>query len=802
MMPDMNTLMQRPMNALGLDPKPKPGANEMVEPVPGEEFTDEELLGLWKDIQRESFDNRAVFMRQWTRNIYYVLNRQWIEYHGRTGGWKDKRMAPWIPRPVTNKCKEAITAIRAMFASIKLGVTVRPNGASPDNVSTASTADELAPTLHEVHAMDSVMNEFDFWLNATGNAFLHGYVDYNPKNGFLSVPTEACVGCGYEATSDELVGTAPVCKECGGTDFAPAIDELTGQPKVKNTPIGRPTTSALSPLELAFPNDYPRFEDLPYVVRLRWRTKSYYESHPTLKTLVSTISWQKTPSDEALLLFRSLATQNDLGVTPAYDQSNGGAMSNEDGIPEFEVWMKPTERYPKGLIFRIIGEKSGIVARVPEEALPGPLPFKDADGVPLFPFAHAAFEHVGGRIWASSPLDAIIQKQDQLNQLDSMILLIIQRMANPVWLEPKGAEIERLTGMPGLVVKWNPLTVGGNAKPERIDGVGPPNALFQIREQILKDIEELSGTYDVVKGAKPTGVEAFSALQLLVERSQTRFASVFQSRGNAYKSWFKIALELEREFGPDERTVQSLTPARTWTFKTFQRAQLQGSVSILVEDGSNTPKTSLGMRASMQQAQALGLIDTTDPDVQYEGLKLFGLTRVAPSIDVHVQAALRKQQLFEEWIQDPQAIEQSMLLAQQKFQKWNAESVQMQQTAPLDPMGAPAPMTPPPSPLADTPLKWLPWYSGRIHRQEFLKWANSDQMRELLEQKPEAQQLMELHLSEIEMGLQKDMMLTAGGPGVPPPQGAGMAMQNSNVESTQGIEPSGTGQGAQGQGPA
>ena len=61
-----------------------------------------------------------------------------------------------------------------------------------------------------------------------------------------------------------------------------------------------------------------------------------------------------------------------------------------------------------------------------------------------------------------------------------MILLIIQRMSNPIWLEPKGAEVEKLTGMPGLVVKWNPLTVGGNAKPERIPGEGPHPSLFTI----------------------------------------------------------------------------------------------------------------------------------------------------------------------------------------------------------------------------------------------------------------------------------------------------------------------------------
>jgi hypothetical protein len=52
-------------------------------------------------------------------------------------------------------------------------------------------------------------------------------------------------------------------------------------------------------------------------------------------------------------------------------------------------------------------------------------------------------------------------------------------------------------------VKYNPNVAGGNAKPERIPGQNIPNSLFTRREQIKADIEELVGTYDVLKGAKP-----------------------------------------------------------------------------------------------------------------------------------------------------------------------------------------------------------------------------------------------------------------------------------------------------------
>ncbi len=692
-----------------------------------------------------------------------MLGRQWIEYQSKYGGWRDKRMANWIPRPVTNKCKETVQSIRAMFTSIALSVNVRPNGSKPENVSAAATADELSPLLHEAHHMNTAMSEFDFWLCVCGNAFLHTYMDYDPQHGMLTITAEQCVACGIVTPSTELTGAQPTCPSCGAAgpdNFQQAINPDTDEPIQTQQPKGIPATMVFSPLEIAFPQSYTRFQDLPYIIRSRWRTKRYYEGHPVLKDLVAQITWQKSPQDHSLALFTSLGQANDLGITQNYvlDGSGRGSEQNE-GISEFEVHMKPNDAYPDGLVFRVIGDSSPIVVRLEDEALPGPLPYTDSEGMPLFTWAHAAYEQVGGRILGSGPLDQIIQKQDQLNQLDSLVLLCINRMANPVWLEPKGAEIQKLTGMPGLVIKWNPLTVGGNAKPERIPGVPIDAGLMALREQYLRDIEELAGTFDIIKGQKPAGVEAFSALQLLVERSQARFSSVFQARGDVYKSWFKFAIELERAFGPDERTKAIMTPSRSWTFKTFKNAQLQGSVSVVVDEGSTVPKTSLGMRAAVEHGNSLGMLDMRDPDQQYEGLKLFGLTRMVPQLDINIQAALQKQDAFELWVANPQNVAkfvQTVQLQQRQYETAVLQ-VQAQQQAqlklavdPAQPMPQPIQPPPPPPPILDsTPLKWLPWYNAQIHMQEFLKWANDDNVRELMATNPIVEKLLVQHQNDI-----------------------------------------------------
>lgn len=802
--------------------------DEKVEESP---FSDEELLELWKEVKKECLDSRWVFERQWQRNIYYILNRQWIEFHMSDLRWKDKRMAKHIPRPVTNKCKETVQAIRSnVFTSIKLGVNVRPNGQDPENVSTASTCDALSPILHEDHDMNAVMGEFDFWYLACGNALLHSFLDYDIKYGALTITSERCLQCGTVTPSPELVdGTCPVC---GGTEFEPAIDPLTKLPMQELKPKGKPVTIALSPLEVAFPNNYSRFADIPYLVRRRWRNKSYYENNPHLEAQVADVSWQRSSGDTAVQLFQSLATQNDLGVSPTYWSDGAAGSDADEGTTEYEVWYKPTMEYPDGLVFRVLENgQTPLILKLPEESLPGPLPYTDAKGNPIFTFAHAAYDQVGGRIWGSGPIDIIIGKQDALNRLDSQIEMIVQRMASPGWSVPKGAGVVKFTGAPGFIMEWNPLTVGGNAKPEQFAGIGIDPSLVNYREQLLKDIEELTGTYDIIKGSKPSGVEAFSAIQALLEQSQARFTGPVQARGDAYRHAVGFQLELERAFGPEERTAAILSPAKTWTFQTFKRAQLTGSVTVIAEDGSNAPKTSLGQRAAVEQAAGLGLLDMNDPDVKYEALRLFGLQKMVPSLDVHVQAAGLKQQEFEEWIGDDAAVQESMGLAQQDEMKYQGELAQhtamvaaIPPPAPMPQDGqvpaengqngpmAPTPALPPPpeqpNPLDHTPLKWRKWYNPVVHRQEFMKWANSDRIRELLKTKPQVEGLLDAHLQVINMALAEEMLGPMGA-NTPMPAGpesatktpGGAAMSNSNNESSKGNVPRGTGEGAQNAGP-
>jgi hypothetical protein len=708
---------------------------------PEDPFDEGKLLALFEILKKESIEYRWIWEREWLRDLFYVANRQWIFYHPTRREWVDKRLQKWIPRPVTNKMAETVQSIRANLQAINLAVVARPVGHDTQSIAASEIADQMSPLLHEEHLMSQVMREADFWFVTTGNACLQTSWDTDTRSNMTFVPSEMCPQCQGVFDPQQVVQANNVCPQCGNPQLQPAPGTDGPQKNATGTwiPFGKGKTTALSPFEYAFPANVTRWDDLPYIIRLRWRDKHWFEAnHPEL---IPKITWEKSPSDRSLQIFKSLALTNDVGTGSQFAYLGAAGAHTVEGITEYEVWMKPTKAYPEGLVMRIVGAQQPILLQLPEESIPGPIPYKDIQGAALFPFVHAQYEHMGGRLWGRSAISPLIQKQDQLNQLDSLVQLCVQRMANPVWVLPEGAGIDQFTGEPGLQIKWNPLAAGGQGKPERIAGVPVDGSLMALREQIIKDIEELSGAFDIIKGQKPTGVEAFSALQLLVERSQSRFTTAFQSRGEMYRRWFALAIELERKFGPQQRTWAVIGPNKSYTFQHFENAQLQSQMTFVIEDGTNMPKTALGKRAAIEQAQKLGLINPMDPDQKYALLSNFGLSDLVPSLNIHVQAALQIQDEFERWAASPQG---------------------------------------PP------PLVIKPWFDLQVHLAERIKWLNSDRMRELMASQPIFEQIVTQNIQELRMMLMPPPMPTEPGHGGAPGAQA-MSNSNQNSASPQGL---------------
>jgi hypothetical protein len=232
---------------------------------------------------------------------------------------------------------------------------------------------------------------------------------------------------------------------------------------------------------------------------------------------------------------------------------------------------------------------------------------------------------------------------------------------------------------------------------------------------------------------------------------------MFKSRGKAYAGWADVAIELERRHGPTERTKFVQSPYGTWSREIFRKASLNGPIEIRIEDGSTTPKTALGQRASIEHLSQLGLIDKANADQAYAIFQKFGALYLAPSLDAAVKSCLREQDMFKRWVEG----------------------------------GLQGP----------PPLIRKPWHNDQVHLQENQKWMNTDEVIELIalaEQMapgigPMIEEILGLHLQEHAQALMAQQMMQAGGqpgqPGQPDAGGGSNALRSSNRESGQPPEP-------------
>jgi hypothetical protein len=731
------------------------GAPDLQGPNQGEYNLDpKQLVQLLTDTRLMCEPGRELFEYGWWRNLLYLLGRQWIYWNPTARQWNDKRLAKWVPKPVTNIIRTNVLSIRAMLSGVQTGIAARPLGNTSINVLTAQVADDLEPVIFEEHDMDTILQEMDFWAIVTGNAFAHTLWDPDDRTAKRMVQLDQCQTCGQVSPPEAIIQTGQRCPRCQSAALKPAMGP-DGQPLTQESLIGRGKTYAVSPFELLLPLYAQSWEAADRLVYLTWEPKHQIEDTYG-NDIARKLTYDTGPQQRSLQFYKALATTSDLQMSPS--SLNTGAFTGQvEGATVQHLWIKPNKKWPEGFYCRFLGDTNAIPVLY-ENGLQNP--YRTTGGDPIWPWTHYPYERIGGRLYAQGAVDVIIQKQDQINQVDAMTQLTANRMGNPVWLEPKGAEVERFTGEPGLIVRWQPVGAQG-AKPERISGENPPQSFFLMREQYKADAEELAGTYDVLKGTKPSGVEAYSALQLLVDQSQSRFTTLLKARGAFYRSWYTQALEFERVHGPDERTQAVMGDNRQWVFNSFQKANLQGKIEIVIQDGTNTPKTALGRRAAIEHANQMQLLSPQDPEQQYQLLQTLGLQDLVPSLDTFVKSALYEQQAFEEWVAGG-------------F-------------------------------VGPSPLVRKPWQKDEIHYAENQKWMNSDRVREMLDaikdpqQKQVIEQILGFHLMEHEQAIlvKQGMLADPNAQGGGPPDagsdgrgvGAARAMANSNANSVAATSP-------------
>jgi hypothetical protein len=568
---------------------------------------------------------REPFLRAAYRNVLFYLGLQWIRWDRGMGRWRTAKLPHNTPTPVTNVFASTMDALISVFARIEPQLNFRPGAPDePDDRAAADVAVRAIDVVEDEVKLRITRQILAVWVGLTGMAWLETGYDPSIVHGTVSQPQ-----------MDEL--------------GQPVLDEL-GQPVVEQVPVGRMYTKVRTLFQMFFDPSVPVWsEQRAYICEDAVSVDESKERWPQIADQIQPNVTETGPN-----YMMQLATAG-----PPIDENQTGrfgvtGQGQNTKVTERWYWQLPNATYPDGLLAIKVGTQAIAYA--------GPLPYSappenDGDQRKYFlPTVCFPQKLVPGTAFAKTVANDLAPKQAQRNRWESIIEACGMRMGSPIWLKPNGANVTNLTGDPGNIVSYN--AVGPNAaKPERLAGQPIPVSFVEFLERIDHTFEELAATFDVIKGARPEGISAGIALQILQERNLSRYGPLFILWEQAWAEWARQALEIFREFVTEPRLLRIKGRDGQWQVQKFLGADLQGRIDVIPEAASSNPRSSLLDKAEMEQLIAMGIIDRNDPEIKWKVLETYGRTNMTPTMAMDTKNAIMENEAFEKLAQDPRMLQ-------------------------------------------------------------------------------------------------------------------------------------------------
>ena len=163
-------------------------------------------------------------------------------------------------------------------------------------------------------------------------------------------------------------------------------------------------------------------------------------------------------------------------------------------------------KYPKGRRIIIAGETL---------LSDGENPYDDGK----FPFIMFKCYDLEDSFWGMGEVEQLIKPQKHADNLTNQIIDNARLTANCQWIKDKNAGIEqgKLTNRPGLIVTKNPGTEVRREQPPSI-----PAYVQNTVEMLKRDIEVISGVFDITRGERPASITSGVAINQLTQSAQSR----------------------------------------------------------------------------------------------------------------------------------------------------------------------------------------------------------------------------------------------------------------------------------------
>lgn len=612
----------------------------------------DQLASRIENFYKGDSNQKSALSYQWEYNMLMLDGKQWLVYDGdrTTGGaWKELRVSranEYIPRPVTNYMMDAYQTLKSYLIQNKPVSSIVPN--------TNEYKDKMAAKLAQLVADANWerLKEEENYEYAAANLICYGTVfkkDFwdNTTLMMAKVPRQA-----------EQPVTDPATGQVLGYEMKDVVNPETGEVEMDELPLGDVNTTVIEPYRIAVDPLATGTHDARWIMEysiqpIAWIKETYGKEDEGYTGLVEDVKPEPSlPS--ALARFFALKTSSgtrSLGQSfNAAGAANGGSNDMiENAAVVKEYYERPCQKYPRG---RMIVVANNVCL------YSGESPYSGTELGDWHPYSVCRWELVPGRFWGKSPLDDACEIQKHINSIDATIILTRKTMAIPQKLIPMSSGIAKgtWTGRPGLEVRYRDGT--GNP-PSVLPPSGVHDSVFAEREQRKTDLQTITGAIDILKGDRPPGVTAASALEMLFEVGTGKLRPALDRWKKFVESSQKKQLKLvaKKYQEPREGFIALLHSKNKELPKEaidkFIGMDLYDNCNLIVEAGSNIPKLQSAQKAQLLQVASTGALQLENPENRIQFLQDLGISGYDTDVGPDVKRAEWENDLLDNVMNTP-----------------------------------------------------------------------------------------------------------------------------------------------------
>lgn len=254
-------------------------------------------------------------------------------------------------------------------------------------------------------------------------------------------------------------------------------------------------------------------------------------------------------------------------------------------------------RFPNGL--RVVMTPEGNILEIADNHTPkGALPFRE------FKLTQSA--GYWSMAWAT-PLREINQALDWLVSMREQHTI---RTADPVFLEPKEAQVDRRSTATGTSVRIRYKANRFNMKPEWANPPPMPSDIVQYMQELDKLWMEIGARHEVTQGTLPTRLSGVT-VSLLQEADAAQLGYAGNELEEGHAEVLQMCLLHVQAFFPEnDPRLLKLAGNTPFKLQAFMAADLEEMLDISVQPGSGIPKSASALKqTALELFQAGALVD-------------------------------------------------------------------------------------------------------------------------------------------------------------------------------------------------